>query len=164
MNYHFWALSWTEVVAIYWVLLLIWNLNTGGSFLLQNNCFGAEYQVAVLYKMSESACQSPTWLSVEGTDFYQCALQWDPLHRGLPFFWPLAESLYCSHSQCTQCIFPQLKSHYIPSPHKADTHPTLKETKTSAIETSDPGSCTAAFSMWDSWYFQISAAELCVIC
>lgn len=129
---------------------ILWKLNTGVSFLLQNDCFRTDYQVTVLYKMSESACQFPPWLSVEGTAFPCECFTLGPLFIGVsPPFCPLAESLHCSHSQCTRCVFPWQRSHYIPSHRKADTHPsTLKEDKTSVTWTSGPGSCTAVFCTW----------------
>lgn len=56
--------------------------------------------------------------------FYLCAFHWHPDAQGVsPPFCPLAESLYCSHGLCAQCVFPWQKSYYIPSHHKTDTHP-----------------------------------------
>lgn len=121
-----------------------------GSFLLQNDCLGTDYQVTVLYKMSTSACQSPPWFSVERTAFLSVCFMLGPLCISVsPPFCPLAESLYCSHRQCARCVFPSQRSRYIPGHRKADTHPaTLKENKTSVTQTSGPRSCAAALCMW----------------
>lgn len=168
MNYHFWGLSWTKIVAIYCFAclnMIFWKLNTGSSFLYQNYCSGTDYQVTVLYKMSESACQSPPWLSVEVTALPSVCFTLGPLYIGVSLpFCPLAESLYWSHSQCTWCIFPWQWSHYIPSHRKADTHPsTLRQQKTE-LRPWELHFCILHVKPRDPWYFWITAAKFGVIC
>lgn len=152
MNYHFWALSWTEVVAIYCLVHLnwiLWKLYIGGSFLLRNDYFGTDYQVTVLYQMSDSACQSPHWLSVEGTAFLSVCFTLGPrCLGGLASLLSLGGEFILLPQSVRPVCFPLAAKSLHPQPSQS-WHPSIDTQQNKTVtQTSGPGSCTAALCTW----------------
>lgn len=156
--------------------LALWQFNIRGCFLLQNNCFGTDYQVIMLYKMSESACQSVPWI-ISGRKCISICV----LHIGTPmdqdFPSPLSLGRVCITPlvRVPGLFFLSRAATIPPATVKLTSINTLKQIKTShrpqALESAlTPQSLSSSWHLgsfgilvYFFFFFSTAAAELCYL-